>query len=54
MDGFLLAVWVGAAALTSWVANQKGRGEVTWFVIALAIPLLSLVALAAVPSRRRY
>jgi hypothetical protein len=54
MDGFIFLLWVGAAALTSWVAHHKGRGEVTWFVIALFLPLLSLVALAAVPARHRY
>ncbi len=56
--GFLLtlfgfAAWVGGAAMTAWVAWEKGREPVAWFVLAFFLsPLMALVALSAVPARR--
>ena len=53
--GFLLtlfgfAAWVGGASVTAWVAWEKGREPVTWFVLAFFLsPLVALVALSAVP-----
>jgi len=54
--GFLLTVfgfaaWVGGASVTAWVAWEKGREPVAWFVLAFFLsPLVALVALSAVPS----
>jgi len=56
--GFLLtlfgfAAWVGGASMTAWVAWEKGREPVAWFVLAFFLsPLVALVALSAVPARR--
>ena len=56
--GFLLtlfgfAAWVGGASVTAWVAWEKGREPVTWFVLAFFLsPLVALVALSAVPPMR--
>jgi len=53
--GFLLtlfgfAAWVGGASVTAWVAWEKGREPVTWFVLAFFLsPVVALVALSAVP-----
>jgi hypothetical protein len=53
--GFLLtlfgfAAWIGGASVTAWVAWEKGREPVTWFVLAFFLsPLVALVALSAVP-----
>ena len=53
--GFLLtlfgfAAWVGGASMTAWVAWEKGREPVAWFVLAFFLsPLVALVALSAVP-----
>ena len=45
--GFLLTLFGFAA----WVAWEKGREPVTWFVLAFFLsPLVALVALSAVPS----
>jgi hypothetical protein len=55
--GFLLtlfgfAAWVGGASVTAWVAWEKGREPVAWFVLAFFLsPLVALVALTAVPAR---
>ena len=55
--GFLLTVfgfaaWVGGASVTAWVAWEKGREPVAWFVLAFFLsPLVALVALSAVPAR---
>jgi len=55
--GFLLTLfgfgaWVGGAAVTAWVAWEKGREPVAWFVLAFFLsPLVALVALSAVPAR---
>jgi hypothetical protein len=56
--GFMLtlfgfAAWVGGASMTAWVAWEKGREPVAWFVLAFFLsPLVALVALSAVPARR--
>ncbi len=55
--GFLLTLfafgaWVGGAAVTAWVAWEKGREPAAWFVLAFFLsPLVALVALSAVPAR---
>jgi len=50
---FGFAAWVGGASVTAWVAWEKGREPVAWFVLAFFLsPLLALVALSAVPARR--
>jgi hypothetical protein len=55
--GFLLTLfgfgaWVGGAFVTAWVAWEKGREPVAWFVLAFFLsPLVALVALSAVPAR---
>ncbi len=50
---FGFAAWVGGASMTAWVAWEKGREPVAWFVLAFFLsPLVALVALSAVPARR--
>lgn len=50
---FGFAAWVGGASVTAWVAWEKGREPVAWFVLAFFLsPLVALVALSAVPARR--
>lgn len=56
--GFLLTLfgfgaWVGGSSVAAWVAWEKGREPVAWFVLAFFLsPLVALVALSAVPARR--
>lgn len=48
---FGFAAWVGGASVAAWVAWEKGREPVAWFVLAFFLsPLVALVALSAVPS----
>ena len=55
--GFLItllafAMWVGSASVAAWVAWEKGRDPVAWFVVAFFLStLVALVALGAVPAR---
>lgn len=50
---FAFGAWVGGASVTAWVAWEKGREPVAWFVLAFFLsPLVALVALSAVPARR--
>jgi hypothetical protein len=55
--GFLVTLlafgmWVGSASVAAWVAWEKGRDPVAWFVVAFFLsPLVALVALGAVPAR---
>lgn len=55
--GFLLTlwafgIWVGGASVAAWVAWEKGREPVAWFVLAFFLsPLVALVALGAVSAR---
>lgn len=47
-----VGVWVGGASVAAWVAWEKGREPVAWFVVAFFLsPLVALVALNAVPAR---
>lgn len=54
--GFLLTlwgfgIWIGGASVAAWVAWEKGREPVSWFVLAFFLsPLVALVALSAVPA----
>ena len=49
---FAFGAWVGGASVTAWVAWEKGREPVAWFVLAFFLsPLVALVALSAVPAR---
>ncbi|MEX2220751.1 MAG: hypothetical protein WEG40_03040 [Candidatus Rokuibacteriota bacterium] len=55
--GFLLTlwafgIWVGGASVAAWVAWEKGREPVAWFILGFFLsPLVALVALSAVPAR---
>jgi hypothetical protein len=55
--GFLLTlwafgIWVGGASVAAWVAWEKGRDPVAWFVMGFFLsPLVALIALSAVPAR---
>jgi phosphoglycerol transferase MdoB-like AlkP superfamily enzyme len=52
--GFLIAlwafgIWVGGASVAAWVAWERGREPVAWFVLAFFLsPLVALIALSAV------
>jgi hypothetical protein len=47
-------IWIGGASVAAWVAWEKGREPVAWFVLAFFLsPLVALVALSAVPVLRR-
>ena len=55
--GFLLTlwafgIWVGGASVAAWVAWEKGRDPVAWFVLSFFLsPLVALIALSAVPPK---
>jgi len=46
-----LIAWVLIGALTSYLAKQKGRDPVTWFVIGTLFSLFGLIALYFMPSK---
>ena len=49
---WLFGIWVGGAAVAAWVAWEKGREPVAWFVLAFFLsPLVALIALSAVPAQ---
>lgn len=44
-------VWLGGAILTGWVASERQRSPLVWFVFGVVFtPLLALVALLAAPE----
>jgi len=46
-------IWIGGASVAAWVAWEKGRDPVAWFVIGFFLsPLVALVALSAVSAHR--
>lgn len=49
---WMLVLWIGGAFLAAWVATEKGRDPVAWWVLGFLLsPLLALVALSAVAPR---
>jgi hypothetical protein len=54
---FFFIVWVviGVAfgGFTGWVAEEKGRSGMTWFVLGFFFTFLALVSLAIAPARHR-
>lgn len=43
-------IWVLAAAMTAYVANERGRSGVVWFFLALFVPVVSILCLIALPA----
>ena len=54
MDGLLVLtlLWIVGAMLCAFVAATKGRSILGWAFLGLIIPVLSLLALIAVPNKR--
>jgi hypothetical protein len=49
---WVFGIWVGGASVAAWVAWEKGREPVAWFVLAFFLsPLVALIALSAVPTQ---
>ena len=45
-------LWLGGSMLVSFVALEKNRNAFGWFFVGLILsPLLSLIALAAMPDK---
>lgn len=48
----IVLVWLVGSSVCGYVAWQKGRSGLNWFILALLIsPLLALIAVAALPER---
>jgi len=51
---FLLITWIIGFFVCAFVASQRGRSGIAWGFISLLIsPLLALLVLIAIPSKRR-
>jgi hypothetical protein len=51
---FLLITWIIGFFVCAFVASQRGRSGIAWGLISLLIsPLLALLVLIAIPSKRR-
>ncbi|MHA6326785.1 hypothetical protein [Roseivivax sp. CAU 1753] len=44
------AFWVGCAGTTAFVANEKGRDGISWFLSGIFFGFFALAAVAASPS----
>jgi hypothetical protein len=51
MLAVLLITWLACGFFCSYIAVTKGRDKTGWFLLGLLFPLLSLIALIAVPAR---
>ena len=45
----VLAYWIGQALLVGWVAGQRGRKRLDWFLLGMLYSFIALIALAALP-----
>jgi len=51
---FLLITWIIGFFVCAFVARQRGRSGIAWGLLSLLIsPLLALLVLIAIPSKRR-
>lgn len=54
MEAYLIAVnIIGSFLLCSWLAEEKGRGVITWGMLGLVFGVLALLALVGAPIRER-
>jgi len=47
---YMIIVWVCSAFLCGYIASQKNRGGIGWFLAGLAFGIFAVIAIAAVPS----
>jgi hypothetical protein len=52
MELVIIIVVLASAGFCAGVAKAKGRSAFGWFVLGFLFPLISLLALIAVPARR--
>jgi hypothetical protein len=53
LTALTFGLWVAGASVAAWVGWEKGRDPIAWFVLAFFLsPLVALIALVAVPTRR--
>jgi hypothetical protein len=48
----LIIFWFGLAIVTAIAASSKGRFTFGWFLLGLIFPLLALILVAILPSRK--
>lgn len=48
----IVIFWLAIGSLCAYVASQKGRSALNWFLLGILFDILALVALAALPSNK--
>jgi len=51
MEPLILFAWFIAACFCAFIARSKNRSGLGWFFLGLLFPVLSLIALIAVPVK---
>jgi hypothetical protein len=47
----IIVAWIAFALGVGWIADQRGRSQLNWTVIAVLIsPLIAVIALALIPT----
>ena len=46
----IVILWLAEAGLCSFIASQKGRASLDWFISGLLFGIFTLVAVIAVPN----
>ena len=49
MEFWILVWWILQGMLTGWVAEQRRRGPMQWFFVAMAMGPLALIAVGLTP-----
>jgi len=49
---FIVAVWLLSGIVCAYIATQKHRSGLGWFILGVIGGLFAIIAIAAVPSQR--
>lgn len=53
MFAYLMLVAFGSAVMSAYVADEKNRSGIAWFILGFLFPILALIAIGGVPPKEK-